>query len=370
MTDWYEPGFRAGGPIRSCANFTGNLKQDYDLYIFTGDRDFGDDAPYDSIPVNQWIEKEGYHILYAGPGTQSYSAIRHHISELNPDFVYLNSLFSKNFTLYPLLMKRRGSINAKLVLAPRGMLKDTALAFKKTKKTFFLRLFKWFGLHKPVLWQATDVQEKRDIETQFNGAEIVLAANFPPPVMTLVKPLEKISGQLNILFVGRIHPIKNLHVVIEALLPLKGDILFSIVGSMEDANYWEQCKDLVSKLDSSVKTEWLGECPHHAIQAVYERSHIFALPTKGENFGHAIFEALSAGKPVLISDQTPWRNLAPAKAGWDLPLNDVNAFTNALNLALQWNQDEYDQWSQAAWNFARRSVDLNGLKSLYSKIFS
>ena len=39
------------------------------------------------------------------------------------------------------------------------------------------------------------------------------------------------------------------------------------------------------------------------------RSDVFLLPTGGENFGHAIFEALSCGVPVLISDQTPWRGL-------------------------------------------------------------
>ena len=35
----------------------------------------------------------------------------------------------------------------------------------------------------------------------------------------------------------------------------------------------------------------------------------FLLPTGGENFGHAIFEALSCGVPALISDRTPWRDL-------------------------------------------------------------
>ena len=32
------------------------------------------------------------------------------------------------------------------------------------------------------------------------------------------------------------------------------------------------------------------------------------LPTRGENFGHVIFEAISNGLPSMISDKTPWKS--------------------------------------------------------------
>jgi glycosyltransferase involved in cell wall biosynthesis len=58
--------------------------------------------------------------------------------------------------------------------------------------------------------------------------------------------------------------------------------------------------------------------------------HALFLPSKGENFGHVILEAFMAGRPVLISDQTPWINLEQAACGFDLPLSNPLAFVEKL----------------------------------------
>ncbi len=47
--DWYEPGFKAGGPIRSCVNFVNQMKEDYQIYVLTSDRDLDEQAPYEGI---------------------------------------------------------------------------------------------------------------------------------------------------------------------------------------------------------------------------------------------------------------------------------------------------------------------------------
>ena len=49
--------------------------------------------------------------------------------------------------------------------------------------------------------------------------------------------------------------------------------------------------------------------------------HCLFLPSTGENYGHAIVEAFSAGLPVIISTLTPWKNLESQKVGWDIPLD-------------------------------------------------
>jgi len=97
--------------------------------------------------------------------------------------------------------------------------------------------------------------------------------------------------------------------------------------------------------------------------------HLFVLPTLGENYGHVIYEALSAGDPVLISDQTPWRGLEKEKAGWDLPLKEKDKFKNALRQAAAWNQEEYDEWSKNAIQLARNSFDIPRLHEKYKKLF-
>ena len=46
------------------------------------------------------------------------------------------------------------------------------------------------------------------------------------------------------------------------------------------------------------------------------------LPTFAENYGHSIVEALSVGTPMLISDNSPWKNLQEKGFGWEISLNE------------------------------------------------
>ncbi len=79
---------------------------------------------------------------------------------------------------------------------------------------------------------------------------------------------------------------------------------------------------------------------------------------------------MAAGKPVLISDQTPWRNLSTAQAGWDVPLQQPDKYTNALQQAVGFNQSEYDALSKGAWQFVRQFVQQSELTKAYNNIFS
>jgi glycosyltransferase involved in cell wall biosynthesis len=64
-------------------------------------------------------------------------------------------------------------------------------------------------------------------------------------------------------------------------------------------------------------------------------------PTLGENYGHVICEALNAGCPVLISNQTPWRNLQEKGVGWDFPLEEEERFTATLQQCVDAGGDWY-----------------------------
>src|SRR5690606_6254535 len=122
-----------------CVNFTDHMKNRYELYVFTRDRDLDDSMPYEDVKTNVWTEDKNVYIFYASPQYLRWKNILHEIRMINPEFVYLNSMYSFYFTIYPLLMRRSGKILAKTILAPRGMLQDGAMGFKKFKKILFLR---------------------------------------------------------------------------------------------------------------------------------------------------------------------------------------------------------------------------------------
>ena len=63
--DWYLPGFRAGGPIRSCANLVEHLKDEFDFSIITRNTDYMETIPYPSVKSDQWnILDDGTRIYY------------------------------------------------------------------------------------------------------------------------------------------------------------------------------------------------------------------------------------------------------------------------------------------------------------------
>ena len=63
--DWFRPGFKAGGPITSCANMVDLLENDFHFYIFTSDRDYMEDKPYKGVTANQWTKySDNCDVLY------------------------------------------------------------------------------------------------------------------------------------------------------------------------------------------------------------------------------------------------------------------------------------------------------------------
>ena len=76
------------------------------------------------------------------------------------------------------------------------------------------------------------------------------------------------------------------------------------------------------------------------------------------------------GLPVIISDQTPWKDLQNQQIGWDLPLDQPAAFAEAIARAAMMRQAQYAQWSAQAQAFAQDFVEKAGLEAAYLRLFS
>lgn len=372
MTDWFEPGYKGGGPVRAVANMAQQLKNDLDIFIFTSDRDLGDESAYAGIETDAWVKYEqGIMVHYASPAGRSFSSVVKNINAVTPDVIFLNSMFSIPFSFYPVLGKRLGKIKADVILSPRGMLKQTALQFKRTKKNAFLAVFKLLGLHKKLRFHGTDATELSDIKSTFGEVQAdLIPDSLPASLKPLHLPASKTPGQVKLIFVGRLHPVKNMEALLEMLSNVKCNAALKIIASIEDEAYWQKCNQLISALPTNITVQMLGPVAHNKIEEHLVAAHVFVLPTKGENFGHAIFEALAAGRPVLISDQTPWKDLANHKAGWDIPLAQANDFVKVIETVAAMNAPEFEEWCKGAWEFCNQFIEKSHLKDQYLKLFS
>ena len=349
----YLPGYKAGGPIRTIANMADRLSDYYTFKIITLDRDLGDIAPYPRIKQNAWNQVGKAMVYYLKPSSISWKNFKRLMTDTSYDLIYLNSFFSWNFSIKPLMLRKIGVINKKtpIILAPRGEFSSGAIHLKSFKKKIFLLFSKVSGLYNDIIWQASSEFEKEDIKRVMGENKEILIVPNVPSLFNKGKvdllPL-KSSGYLNCVFLSRISPKKNLKYALELLKRVNGQVEFNIYGPIEDKNYWNECLSIINGLPENITITYQGVLPHQDVFKIYTKHHLFLFPTLGENFGHVIIESLTAGCPVIISDQTPWRDLEKEGAGWDFPLGKPELFQKAIQQCINMDENEFRLLSQNA----------------------
>lgn len=358
LTDFYLPGYKAGGAMRTLVNMVERLGDEFEFQIVTRNHDgWGDFTAYPNISTDEWNILNKTQIYYFDKQGLSFAKLREIWREAAPEVVYLNSFFS-TLTVKAVLLRSFGRVpKTPLVIAPEGEFSTGALQLKAQKKNIFLKFIKRLNWRSGVFWKAAAAEEKSDIQRVMGDkCEIYVAPNMPPKIIlpdysAALKPIKK-NGELNLVFLSRLNRKKNLSFVLELLKKTKGTVQIDVFGASDDAPYWEECQKLLRQIPDNIKVNVCGSVEYEKVARTMSRYHFFILPTLGENFGHVILEAFAAGCPVLLSDQTPWRELEEKKIGWDLPLDDREKWQTVLQKCVEMPAPEFTVWSNAAREFA------------------
>lgn len=355
--DWYTPGYKAGGPVRSMVNLIANLHQQIDFFIVTGDTEYTENKPYSDIQVDQWQPGVyGESVFYSSRQFRTPSNWKALINERKWDKIYVNGIYSAWFSVMPLILTRKSSMPR--IVASRGMLAPGAMAHGKTKKSLFLKAMKLFGAYRGVRWQATNDTEAAQIRKWIGSSTIEVVANLPKPQATKdPSTTTKEKGTLRVISVARIAVEKNTALALAALDQVNGQVRYDIYGPIYDEEYWQHCQHLIAELPSHIQVFNHGPIHPSAVAELLESAHLLLMPSAGENFGHTMLESLTAATPMIISDKTPWNGLREAKAGVNVPVQDLEKAVNELAETIQefvnMNQQEYDLWSMGAFDYAK-----------------
>jgi len=359
------------------------LGDEFDFRIVTGDRDLGDTAPFADVAVDRWNQVGKARVFYRSPGAAGWRALLSSLREVDYHLIYLNSFFSTDASLRPLLYQRLGKLRKRpVLLAPRGELSSGALGLKPLKKRAFLQLAVCTRLHDETRFQASSEYEAADIMRVVGtprvtiGENISIASNL---ASSTVIELDRFSPRrpgdpLKGVFLSRISPKKNLAGAISILAKVSCPVAYDIYGPIEDRAYWARCRELIAALPAHVVVRHRGELRPEEIEMTLSAYDFFFLPTLGENYGHVIREALSSGLPVLISDQTPWRGLEDAGAGADLPLTDPASFVAWIEALSRQTVAEQPSMREAAWRLGNNPVtaqrNLQANRDMFLSILS
>ena len=371
--DWFLPGYKAGGPVRSMANMVEYLASEYDFFIVTRNTDYLETEPYKDIEYNSWVNfQSGVKVFYASVEFQNKKIFKKLIQEENFDIAYVNGIYSWKFSILPLIVLKKSRIK-KVVVASRGMLAQSAINVKSDKKRIFLKVAKLLGLYNGVTFHVTNEKEKEDVKSALGkDVKTVIATNLPRKNFMPFNKINKSANELKLVSLARIAPEKNTLYAIEKFAELavkSGTITFDIYGQIYNKEYWKRCETIIDLLPENIKVSYKGTIPAEEVGTTIQKYHALFMPTRGENFGHVILESLSAGRPVLISDQTPWRELDRKKAGWDLVLQDNQIWIEKIKELIVMDDKEYQQWSSGARELAEEYVSSPELLEGYRRMF-
>lgn len=364
----YLPGYKDGGPVRSIKNLTDFLGKEYNFKILTCDRDHGDIEAYPNIKVNGWNRVGNAEVYYVPPKGFSQKLIvelaRH------ADMIYVCGCFN-DYAINTLIANRFGKIKVPVVVAAMGLFSPGALQIKSLKKNTFINVFNIMGLFKNVYWSATSEMEVTDILNviKTDRKKIMIAEDLPRAVQGARIIKGKNPGELKVVFISRFSPQKNLLQAIKILQKVKCNVKFTLYGPDEDKDYWSECEKELNKFPNNVSWTWKGNLESEKVVETLKDQDVFLFPTRGENFGHVIQEALSAGCPCIISDQTPWQDFKSQGIGYVLPLSDNKPFVEAIEKYATMGQEEFQNVVDKAHQYAIRVSNDKVKNTGYRKIF-
>ena len=372
LIDWYLPGNKAGGPVKSVYSMLNVLKDEFNFFVVTTNHDLGSSIPYKNIEANKWVKHNDIPVYYFSKDNLKSKNLLEVINGIKPDLVYLNSFWSYNFSLLPLRFKKAGKIKAEIVLAPRGMLGKGAMSIKPLKKKLFISLLKFVNLHSKTVFHATTADEEKEINKILKKAKVKIASNVNSASLIEKRIIRKEPGELKLFYLSRIAKVKNLHYALDVLSKVRtdGKIVYDIYGSLEDKTYWKECEAIIKKLPPNITVNYKGDLSFEQVQPMIDKYHFLFLPTLNENFGHSIYETLMSACPVIISDTTPWNGINDANCGFAVSLKAKDEFADAIKCLVGFDNDLYAYMSQNCRIFMKEKTNSESDIKAYKELFS
>ena len=211
---------------------------------------------------------------------------------------------------------------APLVISPRGMLSEWALAHHHWRKWLAGWLVHPGAFASARGWHATSAEEADDIRRLGWRQPVCIAPNgvdLPGPAELAAarrhwhETCPVLRGRRVALFYSRFHRKKRLRELLDLWVSApRGDWVLLLAGLPQEYSL----REVRGWVDAAGARERVVVADSTGHPAPYAAAQLFLLPSHSENFGLVIAEALAAGLPALVTDATPWRGLPARNAGW------------------------------------------------------
>ena len=226
-----------------------------------------------------------------------------------------------------------------LVRVPHGCLNPAALRHSAWKKALVSPLERHYMRRAACILVTTEtekaaverwIRSAQRVEVVGMGIDDLLTPDIPDhpdfPDFPDLPPKRTDEGPKTFLFVGRLHPLKGLDLLLAALPA--GSFLRVIAPDVDGA--WARYERLAQHLGIADRVTFLGVKTGTEKMREMREADALVLPTHSENFGFAVAEALVVGTPAITTKGAPWEGLGTHGCGW---WTDVDATSLRAALA-------------------------------------
>jgi glycosyltransferase involved in cell wall biosynthesis len=340
----FFPAGHYGGPISSGYGLCNSLAilPGVELQVLTTNSDGPDTFAVESIPKRL---PSGYDVYYCrrwfgadiAPGffRRLYAMVKW------SDLVHLTAVYSPPTIPVLFLCSLFGR---PLVWSPRGALQRWEGSTRRAAKTLWDRICNSLCDPRRVVLHVTSEKEKEESRRRIDRAEYVVIPNGIELPETGRRKIPREGREFRLLYLGRLHPIKGIENLLQAIPSVKTPISLQVCGDGE-SDYRESLERLAHELELAGRVRFHGRVSGDIKEGHFREADVCIVPSYKENFCMVIAESLSRGVPVIASRGTPWNLMEDNGCGLWVN-NDPESLANAINRIRQMPLDEMGSMGQ------------------------
>ena len=309
----YLPAWQFGGPILSVSRLCeGLIHQGVDVRVITTNAGLPD-FPSDQLAIPQNVN--GVQVIYYPVDEQTGTIRSSALVEALPAHMNWSDLLHLSSIWQPLgipVQEAAHSAGVPVIQTLRG-----ALGVYSWRRGWWKKVPYYWLKERPLLQRAAALHcttKQEECEISWLGLRPLIKV-LPNPMETTQLYVSQQSGDAwrqsmgisltepLLIVSGRLHHKKGLDLlpkVLQGVAHHPWQIVF--IGSDEDGT-GHMLKRAMRRLDLSHRCHWLDHMPADQLLRPYNAADCLLLPSRHENFGNVVVEALACGCGVLISDR-------------------------------------------------------------------
>jgi glycosyltransferase involved in cell wall biosynthesis len=378
VTPAYEGAWHLGGVVRAVSQLCRGLARlGHDVTVFTTDSGLN---TADHIPVDQPVTAGGVKVFYFktdflpnfGYSKSLRQACLRYIRDF--DIVHLSSLWWYTEIVATAAARQYG---VPYIMSPTGGLTEYSLSQSRFKKELYLRIFgrRIFNGAKAIHFTAA-LEREQSAPMHLAIPSFIVPNGFDidefkesPDKVRARKEMGFPADHFIILFLGRLHAVKNLDMLIKAFAELVKKIPnVSLALAGPDDGQQVSLQELAAQLGVAANVFFPGVISPEKRNTILRAADVFALISWHENFGNVAAEAMFMGVPVLLSEKVGiCREVMASGAGKVVSLNE-QVIAQGLEQMLN-DPEGLKAMGKVALEFARHHYEINIVTEMMSQAY-